>query len=168
MGLLTDHNSKIQSIPDFGSMFNVVQHSIIVHMNAYEKLLGQKVNINRSRDFHLLHKDMTNALMDMRNEIIDQCFGRFIETARELAYPDSDFPYFKMVPDLFHLIGLSSALNDTVRKVMHAYTSGAWDGEYDFWMGCMWIGENDFTILVYPDKYGISSWFEIYAIVAWD
>lgn len=166
MGLLTDHNSEIRGIPDFGSMFNVVQHSIIVHINACAELLTTSSSM--IQNFHPLHRSMTSALMDMRTEIIDQCFERFTETARELAYPDSDFPYFRMVPDMFHITSLSSVLNNAMRKVMYTYTSGAWDGGYDFWIRCRWVGESNFTILVYPDKYGISSWFEIYAIVKWD
>lgn len=168
MGLLTEHNYNIQEIPDFGCIFNVAQYSINVYMAAYEHMLGRKVSKSIGQEFHIIHRAMINALTDRRAEIIDQCFERFVHGARTLEYPDSDFPYFIFVPSHFHLIGLSSVLNDIVREVMHPYTSRAWDGRYDFWMWCRWISKEKFSVLIYPDKYNTTPWFEINVIVKWD
>lgn len=172
MGLLTEHNCNIQEIPDFGCIFNVSQYSVNVYMHAYEKMLGQKISkslsLSLSPEFHIIHRAMINALMDKRLEITDQCFERFVRGARALEYPGSDFPYFKFVPSHFHLIGLSSVLNDIVRDVTHPYTSRAWDGKWDFWLGCKWIGRENFIVLIYPDKYNTAPWFEIKATVRWD
>lgn len=167
MGLLTDHNCKMQEIPDFGSMFDVVQHSINVFMRAYERMLGRKVSV-MDHGFNPLHRALINALAERRSEIIDQCFERFVRGARALEYPDSDFPYFKFVHSRYHMIGLSSVLNDAVREAIHPYTSRAWNGRYDFWMCCKWIGQENFTILIYPDKYADIPWFEIKTTVKWD
>ena len=167
MGLLTEHNCNIQEIPDFGSMFDVVQHSINVFMRAYEQMLGRKISV-MDYGFNPLRRALINALEERRSAIIDQCFERFVRGARALEYPDSDFPYFKFVHSRFRMIGLSSVLNDAVREAIHPYTFRAWDGRYDFWMWCKWVGQENFTILIYPDKYADIPWFEIKTTVRWD
>lgn len=166
MGLLTDHNSNIQDIPDFDCLFEVARTTIFVYMNAYESLLGCRPEMNQG--LHQLHADMIEALLGKSLEIINGCFEKFVRTAVLRKYSDSDFPYRSFAPEAFPMLGLSPVLNEAVKEVLHGRVSTAWDGRYDFCFGCKWIGRNRFTVIIYPDRYQLRPWFEINAAIKWD